>query len=96
MEGFQTEEPKQSQDWLINAIQPSGLRDRVKELMKMGENKRYKTNVRYFIEWLKDYMVSYGEFESQILGSKPATAAAAPKEEEKKKLRDKLKKVRNA
>ena len=42
MEGFQTEEPKQSQEWLINALQPEALRDRVKELMHMGENKKYK------------------------------------------------------
>ena len=62
----------------------------------MGENKRYKTNVRAFITWLKDYMVGYGEYES-LIASKPAAAAAAPKEEEKKNCgtRHSLEKARN-
>ena len=66
MEGFLTEEPKQSQDWLINAIQPPALKERVKELMKMGENKKYKQDTKAFVVWLKQYMVGYGEFEPLV------------------------------
>ena len=54
MEGFQTEEPKQSQEWLINAIQPPALKDRVKELMNMGENKKMEkmSSLCYVVERL--------------------------------------------
>ena len=55
----------------------------------MGENNKYKTNVKAFVMWLKSYMVGYGEYEP-LVASKPATI---PKDDdktgEKKKIRDK-------
>ena len=70
MEGFDTDEPKLSQEWLINAIQPEALRDRVKEIMNMGENKKFKQNTKTFVIWLNLFLVSYGEFEPMVK-SKP-------------------------
>ena len=49
---------------------PEALRDRVKQIMNMGENKKFKQNTNAFVIWLKNYMVSHGEFE-QMVKSKP-------------------------
>ena len=34
--------------------------------MNMGENKKYKTDTKAFVVWLKHYMVGYGEFEPLV------------------------------
>ncbi|KAF0772473.1 hypothetical protein AaE_002287, partial [Aphanomyces astaci] len=45
------------------AIAPSVLQKRVKELMKLNENRLFKKDARAFKTWLSEYMNRYGEFE---------------------------------
>ncbi|RHY20592.1 hypothetical protein DYB32_010001 [Aphanomyces invadans] len=45
------------------AITPPAVRKRVKELMKLNENRMFKKDARAFKSWLADYMRRFGEFE---------------------------------
>ncbi|KAF0702344.1 hypothetical protein AaE_016002, partial [Aphanomyces astaci] len=68
---FAEAEPKLTVDYLDTAVQPPAVRARVKELMKLNENRGLKKDARDFKRWLADYMRRYGEFE-------PLKAAALP------------------
>ncbi|KAF0701754.1 hypothetical protein As57867_007834, partial [Aphanomyces stellatus] len=75
MEGFAEAEPKLTVDYLVAAVQPPVVRARVKELMKLNENRGLKKDARDFKRWLSDYMRRYGEFEPMMA----AVVAATPK-----------------
>ncbi|ETV72204.1 hypothetical protein H257_12679 [Aphanomyces astaci] len=66
MEGFAESEPKLAVDFLMAAIAPCVLQKRVKELMKLNENRLFKKDARAFKTWLSEYMKRYGEFEPLI------------------------------
>ncbi|RHY54925.1 hypothetical protein DYB30_013223, partial [Aphanomyces astaci] len=74
MEGFAEAEPKLTVDYLVAAVQPPAVRARVKELMKLNENRSLKKDARDFKRWLADYMRRYGEFEPLMAAAVPATA----------------------
>ncbi|KAF0717915.1 Aste57867_2017 [Aphanomyces stellatus] len=71
MEGFPEAESKLTVDYLVAAIQPTTVRNRVKKPMKLNENRGLKKDARELKRWLSDYMRRYGEFE-------PLMAAAPP------------------
>ncbi|KAF0684410.1 Aste57867_23605 [Aphanomyces stellatus] len=75
MEGFAEAKPKLTVDYLVAAVQPPAVRARVKELMKLNENRGLKKDARDFKRWLSDYMRRYGEFEPMMA----AVVAATPK-----------------
>ncbi|KAF0688712.1 Aste57867_19688 [Aphanomyces stellatus] len=75
MEGFAEAEPKLTVDYLVAAVQPPVVRARVKELMKLNENRGLKKDARDFKRWLSNYMRRYGEFEPMMA----AVVAATPK-----------------
>ncbi|RHY89315.1 hypothetical protein DYB35_013789, partial [Aphanomyces astaci] len=75
MEGFAESEPKLTVDFLMAAIAPSVLQKRVKELMKLNENRLFKKDARAFKTWLSEYMKRYGEFEP--LSDRPQHKAKA-------------------
>ncbi|RHX96792.1 hypothetical protein DYB25_007099 [Aphanomyces astaci] len=75
MEGFAESEPKLTVDFLMAAIAPSVLQKRVKELMKLNENRLFKKDARAFKTWLSEYMNRYGEFE--LLSDRPQHKAKA-------------------
>ncbi|RHY00209.1 hypothetical protein DYB36_013350 [Aphanomyces astaci] len=52
---------------------PTVVRARVKELMKLNENRGVKKDARDFKRWLADYMRRYGEFEPLKAAAVPAT-----------------------
>ncbi|RLO09286.1 hypothetical protein DYB28_011025 [Aphanomyces astaci] len=71
---FAEAEPKLTVDYLDTAVQPPAVRARVKELMKLNENRGLKKDARDFKRWLADYMRRYGEFEPLKAAAVPATA----------------------
>ncbi|RHY52352.1 hypothetical protein DYB30_010203, partial [Aphanomyces astaci] len=66
MEGFAESEPKLTVDFLMAAITPPVVQKRVKELMKLNENRSFKKDARAFKTWLSEYMRRYGEFEPLV------------------------------
>ncbi|RHY22043.1 hypothetical protein DYB25_006383 [Aphanomyces astaci] len=66
MEGFAESEPKLTVDFLMAAIMPPAVQKRVRELMKLYENRGYKKDARAFKNWLAEYMRRYGEFEPLV------------------------------
>ncbi|RHZ39132.1 hypothetical protein DYB31_016082, partial [Aphanomyces astaci] len=66
MEGFAESEPKLTVDFLLAAIMPPAVQKRVRELMKLYENRGYKNDARAFKNWLAEYMRRYGEFEPLV------------------------------
>ncbi|CAK4670190.1 unnamed protein product, partial [Aphanomyces euteiches] len=72
MEGFAEAEPKLTVEYLVAVIQPPIVRGRVKELLKLHENRGLKKDARVFKTWLSEYMLRYGEFEPLFSAQKPA------------------------
>ncbi|ETV75061.1 hypothetical protein H257_10660 [Aphanomyces astaci] len=66
LEGFAESEPKLTVDFLMAAIMPPAVQKRVRELMKIYENRGYKKDARAFKNWLAEYMRRYGEFEPLV------------------------------
>ena len=81
MEGFAESEPKLTVDFLVAAINPPVVQKRVKELLKLNENRALKKSARTFKIWLSEYMRRYGEFEPlvQSTPAPPAKTADRPK-----------------
>ncbi|KAH9135420.1 hypothetical protein LEN26_006421 [Aphanomyces euteiches] len=72
MEGFAEAETKLTVEYLVAVIQPPIVRGRVKELLKLHENRGLKKDARVFKTWLSEYMRRYGEFEPLFSAQKPA------------------------
>ena len=85
MEGFAESEPKLTVDYRIAAVQPQVVQKRVKELMKLNENRAYKKDACAFKAWLANYMRRYGEFEQLV-----APAAARSVREGRPVVEDKV------
>ncbi|RHZ30868.1 hypothetical protein DYB31_011071 [Aphanomyces astaci] len=66
IEGFAESEPKLTVDFLMAAFMPPAVQKRVRELMKLYENRGYKKDARAFKNWLAEYMRRYGEFEPLV------------------------------
>ncbi|RHZ10010.1 hypothetical protein DYB37_006304, partial [Aphanomyces astaci] len=58
--------PKLTVNFLMAAIMPPAVQKRVRELMKLYENRGYKKDARAFKNWLAEYMRRYGEFEPLV------------------------------
>ncbi|RHY47431.1 hypothetical protein DYB26_009214 [Aphanomyces astaci] len=54
IEGFAEAEPKRTVDYLVEAVQPPAVRIRVREHMKLNENRGLKKDARDFKRWLAD------------------------------------------
>ncbi|RLN99441.1 hypothetical protein DYB28_005996 [Aphanomyces astaci] len=80
MDGFAEAEPKLTVDYLVAAVQPPAVRARVKEFMKLNENRSLKKDARDFKRWLADYMRRYGEYEPLMAATtKTPKAGKAPR-----------------
>ncbi|ETW05302.1 hypothetical protein H310_04255 [Aphanomyces invadans] len=88
MEGFAETEPKLTVDFLMAAITPLAVQKRVRELMKLHENRAYKNDARSFKNWLAEYMRRYDEFEPRV------QAASLPPKPVPEKVKELLKKLK--
>ncbi|ETV64463.1 hypothetical protein H257_18659 [Aphanomyces astaci] len=70
MVGFAEAEPKLTVDYLVAAVQPLAVRARVKELMKLNENRSLKKDARDFKRWPADCVATA----SSMAAAVPATA----------------------
>jgi hypothetical protein len=77
MEGFAGAEPKKTVEHLIVTIMPVSLRNRVKERLKLSENRHLKKDGRGFKLWLAHYMKLYGEFEP-LMAATPSVPKPVP------------------
>lgn len=71
METFLFEEPKLCVKMLCNALQPSTLRDAVRKELKKEINRKLKSDVSLFVDWLTGMVASFMKFESSIPRAAP-------------------------
>ncbi|CAK4770906.1 unnamed protein product, partial [Aphanomyces euteiches] len=81
MEGFAELEPKKTVDFLVAAIQPVSVRERIKELLSLQENRALKKDARAFRFWLANYMKRFGEFEPLMAASAKSAGAVKVKDD---------------